>query len=82
MRGVKVVEGHAFGGCESLEYVKCNKLEIVGAYVVFSCCESLSHILDLPSAGIVEEAAFSVCALEKATFGPPLESINRIGGIL
>ena len=76
MPGVKVVEDSAFLGCEALEDVESDKLEIIGLGA-FDYCESLRSI-KLPSARIVTEKAFTDCkALEEVRFGNMLERIEE-----
>ena len=79
MPGVKIVEGGAFDHCPALEYVECDKLEIIGedafscAYVEWSCLRSIS----LPSARIIQRGALANChGLENVKFGSKLERIE------
>jgi hypothetical protein len=78
MPGVKIVEQHAFCGCEALEDVECGKLEII-EWEAFSNCISLRSI-NLPSARIVRRFAFFRChALKEVKFGNKLERISYRG---
>ena len=75
MRGIKVVEGCAFCGCEVLTYVECGKLERIGCEA-FQFCESLTSTI-LPSTKIVEIGAFAGCTdLTNIEFGKKLDSID------
>ena len=76
MPGVITVEPRAFGSCEALEDVECDKLEIVGEFAFF-WCESL-RVINLPSVRIVHKSAFGICrALTDVKFGGKLERIEE-----
>ena len=74
MPGVKIVEDGAFEE-QPLEYVECDKLEIIGQQAFCHC--SLRKI-NLPSVRIVSRYAFAGCeALTDVKFGSKLERIKR-----
>ncbi len=76
MPGVRVVEEWIFRKCESLAYVECAKLEIIGCGSFFGCT-SLTDIIKLSSAKIVESFAFCKCrALRDAKFSDKLEKFG------
>ena len=75
MPGVKVLEKNAFDGCESLTYIECGKLEIIGRAAFRSC--SLCSI-DLPYIKIVRAYAFAYCTkLKNVKIGKYLESFGE-----
>ena len=76
MPGVKIVGGSAFGHCEELTDVECDKLEIIDEYA-FSCCALRS--VNLPSARVVGNSAFCDCEeMTEATFSSKLERIEGL----
>ena len=76
MSGVEEVEMEAFCDCERIQYIECDKLEIIRRFA-FNFCVSLSSI-DLPSAKSVELGAFRKCkALRYVKFGKSLDSLGE-----
>ena len=75
MPGVEEVEIDAFGDCEAVEHLECDKLKTIRLYA-FSSCVSLSSI-DLPSVESVEGGAFIDCeALRDVKFGKSLDTLE------
>ena len=77
MPGVKIIDDECeFEGCDALEDVECDKLEIIGWHA-FSSCTSLRRI-NSPSARVVVAVAFAGCeALSDVKFGSKLEEIEE-----
>ena len=47
MKGVEEVENSAFGRCDTLEYVECDKMEIIATYAFYECISMTG--INLPS---------------------------------
>ncbi|KAK1736887.1 hypothetical protein QTG54_012332, partial [Skeletonema marinoi] len=76
MPGVKVVEEWAFGDCEALRYVECDKLERIGVEA-FCGCEALRSV-NMLSVKTVEPSAFCGCeALTDVEFSDKLERLEK-----